>query len=495
LGRPLRIAPRRREAATDVSQARSRLDEAPEDVARHGFAEPRGQESVSELPRSRGGRFGRMFPSLPACDLSEDATGQLATALIELAGTSNDNVSVVAGYTYLGQFIDHDITFDPTSKLERANDPFALVDFRTPRFDLDSLYGSGPEDQPFLYDWTKSPPAESPPGVKLLVGRNPSDDRKAAQDDVPRNHQGRALIGDARNDENLIIAQLHLLFIRFHNRVVDSLLAGSHHSGKKELFEEAQRIVRWHYQWIVMRDFLPRIIGHDIGPFVRRPFIWCDEPFMPVEFSAAAFRFGHSMVREDYRLNDGPNVPLFQRDGANENLGGSRRLPASLQIEWPHFFKTTRTFAQKSKRIDPSLADALTHVPPIGAALARLNLRRGRALGLPSGPDVAQALGETPLTDDELLEPLDGHVNANEEAALRRATPLWYYVLREAELRGAGGLHLGPVGGRIVAEVLLGLLEADPSSYLRQRPQWTPELPRDDADTFTRADLVEFTLG
>jgi hypothetical protein len=254
-------------------------------------------------------------------------------------------------------------------------------------------------------------------------------------------------------------------------------------------------MVRWHYQWIVARDFLPRIVGDEVDPVVPRLFRWSDEPFMPVEFSAAAFRFGHSMVREDYRLNDGPNVPLFHRDGADEDLGGSRSLPASLQIEWEHFFKTTSAFAQKSKRIDPSLADALTHVPPTGSALARLNLRRGRALGLPAGPDVAEAMGEDPLTKDELLEPLDDHIDEHERAALRRATPLWYYVLREAELRGGGGLHLGPVGGRIVAEVLHGLLEADPNSYVRERPDWKPDLATDRDGTFTMADLVKFTLA
>ena len=431
-----------------------------------------------------------MFPTLAHCELSAAATEALADALIALAGTSDDNTSVVAGYTYLGQFIDHDITFDATSKLERDNDPLALENFRTPRLDLDSLYGAGPEDQPFLYDWSDSPPDAAPPGVKLLVGTNPPD-LGFASADVPRNDQGRALMGDARNDENLIISQLHLLFIRFHNKVIDRILADGLRHTKKELFEEAQRIVRWHYQWIVAHDFLPRLVGDDV--FVRGTFKWQGEPFMPVEFSAAAFRFGHSMVREDYRLNHRPNVPLFEREGFAESLSGSRRLPAALQIEWSHFFKTTSTFAQKSKRIDPWLADALTRVPPTGAALARLNLRRGRALGLPSGPDVADALGELVLDEDDLVEPLGDRVDGPERAALGQATPLWYYLLREAELLGGGGLHLGPVGGRIVAEVLLGLLEADPSSYLRQWPDWKPDLPH--KDRFTMADLVKFTLS
>jgi hypothetical protein len=432
-----------------------------------------------------------MFPYLlDRAPADEDAIEQLATALTELAGTSNDNTRVVAGYTYLGQFIDHDITFDPTSKLQRVNDPAALVNFRTPRFDLDSLYGSGPEDQPFLYDWEASPR-----GVKLLVGADPGDETLATSD-LPRNDQERALIGDARNDENLIVAQLHLLFIRFHNKVVEHVRSGPGRERRAELFAEAQRIVRWHYQWIVMHDFLPKIVGKQAQSVGRRFYTWRGAPFIPVEFSGAAFRFGHSMVREDYRLNRRPNnVPLFRAGESDEDLRGFRRLPAALEIEWERFFKTARTFPQKSRRIDPSLARALSHVPPRDEALARLNLQRGRALGLPAGRDVAEAMGEAPLSAEDLLEPFDDRIDREAREALVRATPLWYYVLREAELRGGGGLHLGPVGGRIVAEVLTGLLEGDPNSYLRSWPAWKPDLPTAHDDTFTMADLVEFTLG
>jgi Animal haem peroxidase len=467
-----------------------------EDVARHGVREPRGQRLPEELRESgerqglRGGRFGRMLSWLPHRELHEDSVEQIATALTALAGTSNDSTSVVAGYTYFGQFVDHDITFDPTSKLERVNDPFALRNFRTPRFDLDSLYGSGPDDQPFLYDWE-----EPPKGVKLLVGRNPGKPAGSAADDLPRNEDGRALIGDARNDENLVIAQLHLLFMRFHNKVVDYVGKGSQRD-RTELFAQAQRVVRWHYQWIVLRDFLPKVAGEEARALGRRFYTWRDAPFMPVEFSGAAYRFGHSMVREDYRLNDaGPNVTLFDSDGGGEDLRGFRWLPAALEIEWKHFFKTAGTSPQMSKRIDPSLSRALAHVPPTQEPLARLNLKRGLALGLPAGRDVAEAMGETPLSADDLLEPFGDRIDGTCRDELVRATPLWYYVLREAELRGGGGLHLGPVGGRIVAEVLLGLLEGDPNSYLRQWPAWEPDLPTAHDGTFTMPDLVDFALN
>jgi hypothetical protein len=111
------------------------------------------------------------------------------------AGAEEDNQNLPAAYTYLGQFVDHDITFDPTSLQQQVNDPDALTDFRTPRYDLDSLYGRGPDDSPYLYEWT-DPRFR---GIKLLAGRNPDadvDGTPLTRQDLPRNEQGRALIGD-----------------------------------------------------------------------------------------------------------------------------------------------------------------------------------------------------------------------------------------------------------------------------------------------------------
>src|SRR6266536_1279728 len=178
---------------------------------------PRGLESV---PRSVSydGRFGRMFRKLAPFEPSYDDLTRLAAIMIEPTDANGDpvdveqpeapsnNDSVPAGITYLGQFIDHDLTFDPTSKLQRENDPDGLRNFRTPRFDLDSLYGSGPDDNPFLYQ----------DGVKFLIGQNGT-----GEEDLPRNTAGRALIADPRNDENLIVSQLHLAFLKYHNKVVD----------------------------------------------------------------------------------------------------------------------------------------------------------------------------------------------------------------------------------------------------------------------------------
>jgi len=244
---------------------------------------------------------------------------------------SLDHPTLPAGYAYLGQFIDHDITFDPVSSLERQNDPDALHNFRTPRFDLDSVYGQGPADQPYLYRSGRDPILSAAAadadirGVALLLGERVSSDDGRAGPDLPRNLEGAALLGDPRNDENLIISQLHSVMLRFHNQVVEEVVGATPLRGGN-LLKEAQRLARWHYQWVVVHDFLVRIIGKEVvddilDDFteyvaacneprlrVRRPkllFYRPDQnPYMPVEFSVAAYRFGHSLIRPSYAFND-----------------------------------------------------------------------------------------------------------------------------------------------------------------------------------------------
>ncbi len=284
---------------------------------------------------------------LPACEAGPDELELLVGQMDRRKGSAPQNSFVPAGYTYLGQFVDHDITFDPMSKLDDINDPHSLVNFRTPRLDLDSLYGGGPSDQPYLYDWPESGKGG---GTKLLVGGG-GPVNGAAPEDLPRNEQGRALIGDPRNDEHVIISQLHLLFIRFHNAVVDHLVEQG--VTEDELFETAQRIVRWHYQWIVAHEYLPKVVGAamkndvlvDAGagrrPRVRRRhYKWKREPFIPVEFSGAAYRFGHSMARANYtirgklpgELGQVKALPLF------DDLKGLTWLPEDRVLRWDLFF-------------------------------------------------------------------------------------------------------------------------------------------------------------
>jgi Animal haem peroxidase len=494
----------------DLVDETGQQNRSSEGFTMHGGAEPRG---LGAVPRSAlyEGPFGRMFRNLPFVAHDRSALIQLGLKMQEQPGVPADNPKIPVGYTYLGQFIDHDITFDPTSQLQRFNDPDALTDFRTPRYDLDSLYGRGPADSPYLYEWADAQFR----GVKLLAGRNPDADRDGTpltRQDLPRNEQGRALVGDPRNDENIIVSQLQLAFIRLHDRVVDRVKMARGLTGRA-LFEEAQRRVRWHYQWMVVHDFLPRICGADVvggilkdegsvaGPTIDLEFYsWENEPFMPVEFSVAAFRFGHSMIRPTYDLNAGvQDVPIFVDDpnpGPFGHLGGFRRLPAGWTIDWRRFVSIDGSRPQPSRRINTRLATPLFRLPPgLDAgrnALAVLNLRRGKALQLPTGQAVAERMGVAPLTTQELgLDQLG--LSPEHQAALTPDTPLWYYILREAEVRH-NGERLGEVGGRIVAEVLLGLLSGDPSSYLRMQPTWKPDggIPAARPGEFTLADLLKF---
>jgi len=481
-------------------------------VTRHGTAVPRGQE-VDPGRDPPQGRFGRMFPGLLPCEVSDGAIEELVARMGDPSRSRAANPRIPAGFTYLGQFIDHDITFDPTSKLDAVVDPRALVNFRTPRLDLDSVYGSGPAVQPFLYDWDSEPR-----GVRLLIGKTKGDTVDEI-DDLPRNSQGRALIGDGRNDETAILAQLHLLFIRLHNAVVDHLCRAGKVRKRDKLLDEAQRLVRWHYQWIVVHELLPAVVGRTMARDVLPPpedgaaptvqcrfFTWKDEPFIPVEFSGAAYRFGHSMVRPEYGIKRipagaGATVAMEHPPPLFPKLAGFKWLREDVVIDWERFFVLAgaQHSPQPSQKIDTAIVGPLFALPdevPRQQELPRRNLQRGRVLGLPSGQDVACVMHEPPLTEQELE--LEHMPQSREE--LKRAAPLWYYILcetaRAADPRGrpVPGRHLGPVGGRIVAEVLAGLLEGDPSSYLHSDPPWEPrELGTD--GQFTMADLVTTAEG
>ena len=432
------------------------------------------------------GRFGRMFRRLPpAPAYGEDELRGLAETMRDSATPSGgwggqvedrDNPGIPAAYTYLGQFIDHDITFDPMSSLQKLNDPDALVDFRTPRFDLDSLYGSGPADEPFQY-------INAPGASRFLVNESGTDPRDF---DLPRNSEGIALIGDPRNDENIIVSQLHVVFLRAHNKFVSVVDADSHVPDDQR-FDDAQKLLRWHYQWMVVNDYLPRIVDPELverlfnqdaktGEWeIKRHFYRPQKKaYMPVEFSVAAFRFGHSMIRGIYNLNDVvKDRPIFapgDEVGPLDDLRGRRALPAQWTIGWNSFLPIGDSTPQPSRRIDARLVDGLFDLPGRDDSLALLNLKRGQAFQLPSGQDVARALGnEKIFTGAELNAP--------------EPTPLWFYILKESELEAAGA-HLGATGGRIVAEVLLGLLETDSQSFFSQDPNWSPQT----ADVVSDAD-------
>jgi hypothetical protein len=331
--------------------------------------------------------------------------------------------------------------------------------------------------------------------------------------DLPRGSQALAIIGDPRNDENLIVAQLHLAFLRFHNKVVDGLKDGSiappPSATQMTLFEQARKLVIWHYQWIVLNDFLRRVVDDDVLDKVlekgRAFYLPTVDAYIPVEFSAAAYRLGHSMVREAYDYNE---VFTFkpsarQRTPATLSLlfrfsgrsGTGVPIPSDWIIDWRRFFKFPNdgVTAGLSRKLDPFLVPTLSAIPDHGVLpgvnLPIANLKRGRSLGLPSGQNVARRMRIEPLSPKDIAKGPDGEVAAKHNLHLE--TPLWYYILKEAEQRG-NSKHLGPVGSRILSEVFVGLLELDAGSFLASNPQWKPTLPAAKAGTFTMTDLLSF---
>jgi hypothetical protein len=425
------------------------------------------------------GKYSRMFPDLPALEQTaalSSALGRRGAALDAGDGPSMDNPRIPAGFAFLGQFVAHDITRD-ISLLQHHSSLGELHNFRAPRLDLESVYGPGPSNAPYLYD------RDDPD--KFLIGVNDA----GQPDDVPRNAQGIALIADPRDDTHMIAAQLHLVFMKFHNAIVDRLRARGMPS--EAVFEEARRTARWHYQWIIVQEFLCLSVGDDLvedilqdGP---RFYSVTDGVSIPVEFADAAYRFGHPQIRPSYRMN-----AVSGEHSMFPGLVGFRPVPAAMAADWTMFFNLERRPApQASKRIEPRLAGPLMRLPEamVGkvareeeASLAYRDLERGRDCDLPSGEEIARFMGLVPLSKDEVG--LEQHGWSNE-------TPLWYYILREAELRH-GGQRLGAVGGQIVAEVLLGLLLADPTSYLGAKPDWKPTLPSFEPGEFRMADLLVF---
>ena len=512
----------------------------------------RGLMSTAKSPNFQG-RFGRMFRSLPAGTYgntdndSRNALlqlGKLMTSSFDAPkdGFDGEESSIPALYTYFGQFVDHDITFDPMTTLIQHSDPDALTDFRTPALDLDNVYGRGPGDQPYLYDNG---------GPKFLLGN--SLDNGAA--DLPRNNANpaRALIGDPRNDENGIVSQFQALMLRFHNRVVDD------NPGLD--LPALQKIVRWHYQWVVVHDFLPKIINASVlqelttnDKYDQKKlefFHWKNEPFMPVEFSVAAYRLGHSMIRPGYRLNDNDAtlLPIFpvpkppaDPEPLLEGLTGFRALNPAWGIDWGRFIdlegdiraygddpdkvKPPNTDMKRrlqfAYRIDTSVVTPLSILPPSVAndpppSLPQRNLLRGFELGLPTGQSVAKAMKVTPLTDDQIIigkavdtasaDDVVGPLSKIDELApFRGKCPLWTYILAEAAnsrtkldipVKPANKIstpQLGPVGGRIVAEVFLGMLFGDNDSFLSSEPDWIPFI-RNKGNQFALRDIVAYAIG
>ncbi|MDJ0739643.1 MAG: peroxidase family protein [Gammaproteobacteria bacterium] len=463
----------------------------------HGTSKARGC-SHAEL-----GRFGVMFEDLQSwgVDVSDVPGESIApaeaariAALLGAAGGVMDGgleanacpSAVPAGYTFFAQFVDHDVTLDVTTALHgedlRADNSNHKVEklpnLRTASLDLDCVYGLGPEASPYLYSADGT-------GV-MLTGHadNP--------DDLARNHEGRALIGDPRNDENIFVSQMQLLFVRFHN----CLMAG-------RSFEEAQRQARFHYQYVVWNDFLRRISDPDVFAYLDQALRdaaaafnggdnnydpkglfdlvdKCHRPLMPVEFSVAAYRFGHVTVRSNYPVNKStPVVELF--DERFSTLGFSP-VPQHLVADWRFLLPVDPGITPvMTKAFDHHLVDELIRLPdPIVSkratdnerSLAFRNLLRGYVLGLPSGQNIADAVATLgiPVNPNQDLDfagiPGWGEIDAATRTKLEEHTPLFFYLMREAGHVG-GGQHLGPVGTALLLRTF-GSMLLNCKSYLTE---------------------------
>jgi len=452
------------------------------------MAEHHGQSKFDDLAQmcgvnhqyQKGDRFGRLFPELPGVVLDpEDLVALGAPGGPMDAGASpkqTDDVPV--GHVFFGQFIDHDITLDLTSSIGAVNSPSAISNARTPTLDLDCVYGAGPEAQPYLYVNADGPFK----GAKLLTARDNGHTDFAATD-LARNAHGVAMIGDFRNDENRIISQIQHGMIQMHNRFCEQIHANDRYTGK-ELFEAARQQCMWHYQWAVVNDFLPTMCGHQVVRDVLsngRQFYKPKVPFIPVEFSIAAYRFGHSMAPLSLVIRDGgPNQQLF-----GGNLGSFAAVQSCDEIvDWKKVFFVDGENPEhvvRAERCDPLMAPDLLDLFVLreeaeakDRSLAGRNLRRGQAFLLPSGEKVAKAMG----CEDEYIQRVTDAANTAAKGHLAGATPLWFWLLTEAgtvgPIDGHPGEGLGPVGGTIVAEVILGLLECDGRSWLSTNRDWAP---------------------
>jgi hypothetical protein len=516
-------------------------------AAAPGHSLPAGAPASSML-------FGRIFPQLPPfaevtdtvqaallevgsqggiMDAGDDLAGGPKELIFDPAvngnptatnpyGTNPDNPTMTAGSTFVGQFTDHDITFDQTSLLGVTTNPLTSPNTRTPALDLDSVFGGGPTISPNLY--VANPDGTA--GPQLLIGSG------GVHEDVPRTPNGdgtyTAILSDPRNDENLVIAGLHCAHILFYDRVLADLgsmnlsrfpaaravEASRRSSGRTAdgavgylRYLIAREVTLWHYQWLLVNELLPQIAGQQVvndvlaggNKFYLPP---PGDAFMPIEFGAACYRFGHSMLRPSDRANftsgtgDSPSPtadPFFALvfDATEPDFNGPVNYdrddllggyPAPRRyVGWQTFFDLGDGQVKNNKKIDTTISSVMftlpvpaipRHTQTAPTVLPQRNLLRQLTWSLPSGQAIAQTMGVPPLTAADLSD--IGSVYA----PFATSTPLWYYILAEAKI-ATDGLTLGPVAARIVTETLIGLLRADPTSYLSVYPKFAPFLGTD----------------
>ena len=455
--------------------------------------------SHQSIHEERIGRFGRMFQDHPGMMINPASLIEMGKKGGPMDGGNTDDLThnVPLGMVYFGQFIDHDITLDTTSSFNAANIATEIENFRTPALDLDCIFGEGPEDEPFLYE------SES---LRLLTGKtnnNIGQGVNLESEDLARNGQGKAIIGDPRNDENRIVSQLQLAFIRFYNAIYAHVEAQNPQADAKHIYEEARKITTWHYQWIVIYEFLPTMCGEAVVDRIlgkgRTYYKPNQRAYIPVEFSIGVYRFGHSMITQKVKLQtSGSTFDLF-----SNNIGGgfSKITSQNQVIDWECFFDFDGTY-QRAAKLDMKLASTLLELPfikPVSpkSSLATRNLLRGQSFFLPSGEVIATCMGrdatEIAEVRNHVLNAINGY-NIDFDAGC----PLWAYVLAEAADIGREdkdgfktGEGLGPVAATIVAEVIIGLIELDENSFMGSDRNWQPTLGT--TGHFTIKDLLSIS--
>jgi len=466
---------------------------------------PNGNEAIPCPERSKVNYLFKELQDSPEnllSDVHELTGGRMAETLIDLGNSMTDpepdgvlpanpafDSDIPSVYTYFGQFITHEVVFERSAKKRKLGgdtDPLPaqeikdLTNGRTALLDLDSIYGPILQDDDQCFQVPRVKPQMDQMDLGFAVGCPVGTDLKRQRKDP----LFTAIIGDGRNDANRITSQMHLAFLRAHNKFIERRLS----------FDEAQRSLRQHFQWLVIYDYLPRIVGNTVLKSVLDGKLNIfnpprDEPFLPLEFSAGAFRFGHSMTRNRYNYNH-----TYDKQRLNDfflpKKGGYPPINKDWIIDWKRFLPGGQNVARRiNTRLVQPLFDRLIDdkgerlVDTKGQviSLAALDLLRGYSLRLPTGQAVAKALKITPISAAD-IESIAGQVNQKQQEILHQSglssrTPLWFYVLAEAAAL-EDGLRLGPVGSSIVASVLVGLVRCSSDSILRgpQLSKWTPSL-------------------
>jgi len=468
--------------------------------------------------------YQRIFGHWPTENLPNiESLKALGKAMMGPGRPQNDS-EIPAGYTYLGQFVLHDITY--MKQIKGVAEPVSL---NSPTLDLDSVLPEETNASGKVGD------------LELILGCTTGGGQPLPED-LPREREGascgRPLIADDRNDDFLPLAQCHLLLIKFYNAIARWLGAGckpplpaygtAFRNAVRELWVE-------HFQAVVLHDYLVRLVDEETYDSVMTE--GCklvasgseaaSEYLIPLEVAGAVGRFGHSMIRDGYepwnskqayRMIDVRHfMDLSYANSGHGLKAHAGGLPRSWVTDWTALFDLGRGSGPiRAAAIDTRLAGQLSclpeciraqeicsgHPPNARFNLAEATLLRGRELGLsPARHAIEQANAKDVqpvikrLTDDQLVEGENEAVKeVFRQAELSRSTPLWYYVLKEAEVLGGGGNKLGPLGGRILMETLYAAIERSTPSIL-SKPDWRPSLPAARKDRFTIPDLILFSTN